>query len=115
MNSKTNRHFARRTLAPGAAVGILLAGSAIAIATTFSAGIPVRVPDNPLGGGAACAALVAQSEALGSVNSPAAEVEPSVASDPAAPLHLVGSFQQARCNDGGANALPNVVPHDAGA
>jgi hypothetical protein len=75
----------------------------------------VRVPDNPLGGSTTCAALVAQQEALGSVNFPDAEVEPYIAVDPTNPLHLIGSVQQDRWNDGGANGLTNVVSTNGGA
>src|SRR5205807_8271851 len=98
MNPKIHRRFVRRSLPPGAAVFTLLAGAGVAVATTFAAGVPVRVPDNPLGGGAVCAALVAQQEALGSLNYPASEVEPYVAANPANPQHLVGSAQQDRWN-----------------
>ncbi|WP_410671499.1 sialidase family protein [Amycolatopsis sp. cmx-4-68] len=114
MNPKTPRRFARRSVPPVVAVFALLAGAGVAVATTFAAGLPVRVPDHPLGAGAACAALVARHEALGSVNYPASEVEPYVAADPANPLHLVGSAQQDRWNDGGSNGLTNVVSRDGG-
>ena len=114
MNSKIHRRFARRSLPPGAAVFALLAGAGVAVATTFAAGVPVRVPDNPLGAGAACAALVAQQQAQGSVNYPASEVEPYLAANPANPQHLVGSAQQDRWNDGGSNGLTNVVSRDGG-
>ncbi|ADJ45062.1 BNR/Asp-box repeat-containing protein [Amycolatopsis mediterranei S699] len=115
MNPKNSRRFARRALPPGAAVAALLAGAGVAVATTFAAGVPVAVPDHPLGGGAACAPLVAQQQARGSVNYPASEVEPYVAADPADPRHLVGSAQQDRWNDGGSNGLTNVVSRDGGA
>jgi hypothetical protein len=75
----------------------------------------VRVPDNPLGGNPTCTALVAQQEALGSVNYPDAEVEPYVAVDPANPMHLIGTVQQDRWNDGGSNGLTNVVSTNGGA
>ncbi len=74
-----------------------------------------RGPDHPLGGGAACAALVARQQARGSVDYPASEVEPYVAADPADPRHLVGSAQQDRWNDGGSNGLTDVVSRDGGA
>jgi hypothetical protein len=103
-------------VAPPAGVAIgALAGSAVALASTLTAGNPIRVPDHPLGGGAACAAVVANSEAQGSVNYPDAEVEPYVAVNPANPSHLIGSFQQDRWNDGGSNGLTNVVSTDGGA
>jgi hypothetical protein len=94
-------------VAVGAATGIVLVG-------TLLGGGVVRVPDNPLGGSKTCAALVAQQEALGSVNNPDAEVEPWIAADPTNPLHLVGSVQQDRWNDGGSNGLTNVVSNDGG-
>ena len=49
--------------------------------------------------------VVAESTAAGSVNYPDAEVEPYVAVDPTNPRHLIGSVQQDRWNDGGANGL----------
>jgi hypothetical protein len=102
-------------LPPVAVVIAILAGSSIVLASTLAAGTLVRVPDNPLGGSSTCAALVAQQVALGSKNYPDAEVEPYVAVDPANPLHLVGTFQQDRWNDGGSNGLTNVVSMDGGA
>src|SRR5712691_11043710 len=104
-----------RWLVPPVAGGLgLLAGSSIVLASTLAAGTLVRVPDDPLGSSSNCAALVAQQEALGSVNYPDAEVEPYVAVDPTNPQHLVGSVQQDRWNDGGSNGLTNVVSTDAG-
>src|SRR5262252_3193083 len=105
-----------RWLAPGA-IGIVavVAGSTVALAATLSAGSVVRVPDNPLGGSATCAALVASQEKLGSFNNPDAEVEPHIAVDPTNPMHLVGSVQQDRWNDGGSNGLTNVVSTNGGA
>lgn len=100
---------------PGAAIAAVVTGASVALASTLTAGAVVRVPDNPLGGSATCAALVAQQQAQGSVNFPDAEVEPMVAADPANPLHLVGSMQQDRWNDGGSNGLTNVVSTDGGA
>jgi len=107
---------AAKWLAPpiGGAVAFI-AGSSIALASTFVAGSVVRVPDNPLGGNAACAALVAKHTALGSRNFPDSEVEPQVAVDPTNPMHLIGSVQQDRWNDGGANGLTNVVSTNGGA
>ena len=105
-----------RWLAPGA-IGIVavVASSAVALAGTLSAGAVVRVPDNPLGGSTTCAALVASQEKLGSFNNPDAEVEPHIAVDPTNPMHLVGSVQQDRWNDGGSNGLTNVVSTNGGA
>ena len=105
-----------RWLAPpvGAAV-VFLAGSSLALASTLSAGPVTRVPDNPLGANAVCAALVARYEALGSVNYPDAEVEPYIAVNPTNPQHLIGSVQQDRWNDGGSNGLTNIVSTDGGA
>ena len=100
--------------APVSALAIL-AGAATAFATVLSASTPLRVPDNPLAGSAACTQQVAQQTALGSTNFPDAEVEPYVAVDPINPSHLVASFQQDRWNDGGSNGLTNVVSTDGGA
>jgi len=100
---------------PGAGLIAVLAASTTVLASTLTVGTLVRVPDNPLGGSSTCAAQVAKSEAAGSVNFPDAEVEPYIAADPTNPLHLVGTFQQDRWNDGGANGLTNVVSHDGGA
>src|SRR5215831_41126 len=114
MRSTIRLPFAR-WLAPGA-IGIVavVAGSTVALAATLSAGSVVRVPDNPLGGSATCAALVASQEKLGSFNNPDAEVEPHIAVDPTNPMHLVGSVQQDRWNDGGSNGLTNVVSTNGG-
>src|SRR5215468_1599801 len=107
---------AAKWLAPpiGGAVAFI-AGSSIALASTFVAGSVVRVPDNPLGSNPACAALVAEHTALGSTNYPDSEVEPQVAVDPTNPNHLIGSVQQDRWNDGGSNGLTNVVSTNGGA
>src|SRR6266568_2371205 len=102
-------------LAPIAGVIVIVAGSSVALANTLTTGAVVRVPDNPLGGNPTCAALVAQQTALGSTNFPDAEVEPQVAVDPTNPMHLIGSVQQDRWNDGGANGLTDVVSTDGGA
>ena len=93
----------------------VLVSAMTALAATLTAGTVVRVPDNPLGGSSTCAALVAHQQALGSTNFPDAEVEPYVAVDPINPLHLVGTFQQDRWNDGGSNGLTNVVSTNGGA
>jgi hypothetical protein len=108
------RSVGRRAWPVAVAVAALATG-AVAMAATLTAGTPVRVPDKPLAGSPACAPLVAQQTALGSVNFPDSEVEPYVAADPTNPLHLVGSFQQDRWNDGGSNGLTNVVSTDGGA
>jgi hypothetical protein len=100
---------------PPAALLAILASGSIAFASTLVAGVVVRVPDNPLGGSSACAALVAQQQAKGSINYPDAEVEPYVAVDPTNPQHLLGSVQQDRWNDGGSNGLTNVVSTNGGA
>jgi hypothetical protein len=107
--------FARWLGPPVVAAVATAAGSAIVAASTLAAGAVVRVPDNPLGGNPTCAALVANQEALGSVNYPDAEVEPYVDVDPTNPQHLVGSVQQDRWNDGGSNGLTNVVSTNGGA
>src|SRR5215470_17441351 len=93
----------------------LLSAATVAVAASLTAGSLVRVPDDPLGGSSTCAALVAQQTALGSMNFPDSEVEPHVAVDPTNPMHLVGSVQQDRWNDGGANGLINVVSTNGGA
>ncbi|HYW24904.1 MAG TPA: sialidase family protein [Terriglobales bacterium] len=107
--------FARWLAPPVVGAIAVIAGSTVALASTLTAGSVVRVPDNPLGGGATCAALVAQQEALGSKNFPDAEVEPYTSVDPTNPMHLIGSVQQDRWNDGGSNGLTNVVSTDGGA
>jgi hypothetical protein len=106
--------FARWLAPPVAGAVAIVAGSAVAFASTLAAGAVTRVPDNPLGGGATCAALVAQQQALGSKNFPDAEVEPYIAVDPTNPNHLIGSVQQDRWNDGGSNGLTNVVSTNGG-
>ncbi len=105
----------RRAWLLGGVGVVALAGAAIAGAAVLTAGTPVRVPDNPLAANAACAPLVAQQTAAGSINYPDAEVEPYVAVDPTDPQHLVGSVQQDRWNDGGSNGLTNVVSTNGGA
>jgi len=107
--------FSRWLMAPVAGGIAVLAGSTVALAGSLTAGSVVRVPDNPLGGSSTCAAQVAHSESLGSVNFPDAEVEPMIAVDPTNPMHLVGTVQQDRWNDGGANGLTNVVSTNGGA
>jgi hypothetical protein len=107
--------FARWLAPPAVSAIAVAAGSTIALASTLAAGAVVRVPDNPLGGSATCAALVAQQVAQGSTNFPDAEVEPYVAVDPTNPQHLIGAVQQDRWNDGGSNGLTNVVSIDGGA
>jgi hypothetical protein len=102
--------WTRSLVAVGA---VALVGSAVAVAGTFTATTPVKVPDNPLASG--CASLVAQQTAAGSVNYPDAEVEPDVAASPTDPSHLVASVQQDRWNDGGSNGLTNVYSTDGGA
>jgi hypothetical protein len=95
---------------------VVLAGVAVAAASTFTAGAIVRAPDMPLAGAsAACAAKVAASTAAGSLNFPDAETEPHVAVDPTNPMHLVAMFQQDRWNDGGSNGDVVVVSNDGGA
>jgi hypothetical protein len=78
-------------------------------------GVQTSTARKIIGGNPTCAALVAQQEAFGSVNYPDAEVEPYIAVDPTNPQHLIGSVQQDRWNDGGANGLTNVVSTDGGA
>jgi BNR repeat-like domain len=115
MRSSSRLPFAKWLAPPIGAAIVVVAGASVALATTLTAGAVVRVPDNPLGGSPACAALVAKHTALGSVNYPDAEVEPNVAVDPTNPRHLIGSVQQDRWNDGGANGLTNVVSTTGGA
>ena len=69
----------RRAWLLGGVGVVALAGAAIAGAAVLTAGTPVRVPDNPLAANAACAPLVAQQTAAGSINYPDSEVEPYVA------------------------------------
>ena len=73
-------------LAPIAGVIVIVASTTVAQAGSLTAGAVVRVPDNPLGGNATCAALVAQQTALGSRNFPASEVEPVQAATCSSPL-----------------------------
>ena len=105
----------RRAWLLGGVGVVALAGAAIAGAAVLTAGTPVRVPDNPLAANAACAPLVAQQTAVGSINYPDSEVEPYVAVDPTDPAAPVGSVQQDRWNDGGSNGLTNVVSTNGGA
>jgi hypothetical protein len=115
MRSSFRLPFAKWLAPPFGGAIVFVAGSSVALATTLTAGAVVRVPDNPLGGNPTCAALVARSTALGSTNFPDAEVEPYVAVDPINPQHLIGSVQQDRWNDGGANGLTNVESTNGGA
>jgi NAD(P)-dependent dehydrogenase (short-subunit alcohol dehydrogenase family) len=70
MRSISRRPVVRFVAPPlGGAIGAL-AGTAVALAGTLTAGAPVRVPDNPLGGGSACSALIASQTALGRVGLP---------------------------------------------
>ena len=114
MRSSSRLPFAKWLAPPVGAAIVVVVGSSVALATTFTAGAVLRVPDNPLGGNPTCAALVAKHTALGSVNYPDAEVEPNIAVDPTNPQHLIGSVQQDRWNDGGANGLTNVVSTSGG-
>src|SRR5262245_46633398 len=97
----------RRRWLPLAAAASLAAraGGAPVSAGALPAGPLVHVPDNPLAATAACAPQVAQQTAQGSRNNAGAEVEPYIAADPTNSLHLVGTFQQDRWNDGGSNGL----------
>jgi hypothetical protein len=115
MRSSSRLPFAKWLAPPIGGAIVVVVGSSVALATTLTAGALVRVPDNPLGGSQTCAALVAKHTALGSVNYPDAEVEPNIVVDPTNPQHLIGSVQQDRWNDGGANGLTNVVSTDGGA
>src|SRR5215471_2942210 len=107
--------FARWLAPPVIGALALLSGATVAFAGPLAAGPVVRVPDNPLGGSATCAALVAQQTALGSTNFPDAEVEPYIAVDPTNANHLITSVQQDRWNDGGSNGLTNAISTDGGA
>ena len=104
----------RRCLLPGAGA-LLTALVCASAASAFSAGTLVRVPDNPLAGTTTCTPIVAQQEALGSVNNPDAETEPFVTVDPKNGNDLVASVQQDRWNDGGSNGLTNTYSTDGGA
>ena len=77
-------HVRRRAWPLAGVVSIALVGAAVAAAATLTAGTPVQVADNPLAATAACAPLVAQQTAAGSVNYAGSEVEPYVAADPMA-------------------------------
>jgi hypothetical protein len=99
----------------GLGTAVALAVGASAFAADAGAATPTRVPDNPLAGTSkACAQLVAQQTALGSINYPDAEVEPYIAVDPTDPNHLITAVQQDRWNDGGANGQTNAVSTDGG-
>jgi hypothetical protein len=113
----TNHHLFR---AGGRLVPVVLLCAGVlsipdAASASLTSGTLVRIPDNPLGGSATCAALVAQQEAKGSVNSPDSEVEPYVTVDPTNPKHLVAAIQQDRWNDGGDNGNTAAVSTDGGA
>ncbi|HEX8968428.1 MAG TPA: sialidase family protein [Chloroflexota bacterium] len=92
----------------------LALGLSVALAAGSTVGPLTAVPTESVTSTAACAALVAQQQALGSVNYPNAEVEPYVAVDPTNSQHLIGAFQEGRWNDGGANALTTVVSTNGG-
>jgi hypothetical protein len=97
----------------------LLCAGVLGVSAAASAGVtvgtPVQAPDHPFPGtSTACDNLIAQQTALGSVNSPDAEVEPYVVADPANPEHLVATFQQDRWNDGGDNGNITVVSDNGG-
>jgi hypothetical protein len=96
------------------ATSLSLAIASGASAASFTVGTLTLVPDKPLAATPACAPLVAQQTANGSVNFPGGEVEPFVATDPTNPRHLIGVFQQDRWNDGGANGLTTVVSTNGG-
>jgi hypothetical protein len=108
-------HISLRRGAVGTVAAAALGAGVFAASASAAAGTLVRVPDNPLGGSATCASLVAQQEALGSKNFPDAEVEPYIAVDPTNPNHLITTVQQDRWNDGGSNGLTNAVSTDGGA
>jgi hypothetical protein len=93
----------------------MLVSTTTVLAASLAADTLVRVPDNPLGGSATCATLVAEQTAKGSINFPDAEVEPYIAADPTNSQHLVGTVQQDRWNDGGSNGLTIVVSTNGGA
>ena len=60
MRSSSRLPFAKWLAPPIGAAIVVVAASSVALATTFTAGAVVRVPDNPLGGSPTCAALVAK-------------------------------------------------------
>jgi hypothetical protein len=104
-----------RVTIPAALLCAGVLGISTAASAAITAGTPVQAPDHPFGGtSAACDNLIAQQTALGSVNSPDAEVEPYVVADPANPEHLVATFQQDRWNDGGDNGNITVVSDNGG-
>lgn len=107
----------RRTVRCGSLVGAAAAmalGASTVLAATFTSGTLTPVPDKPLAATTACAGLVAQQEAQGSVNFPDGEVEPFVAVNPTNSQNLIGVFQQDRWNDGGSNGLTTVVSTNGG-
>ena len=95
----------RRSLALGVGLFGALVVAAAPVFAAYAAGAPVRVPDNPLGGGAACAALVAQEQAALPNDRvyPDAEVEPWIAATGA--NTFIGGVQQDRWAGGGSNGL----------
>src|SRR5579859_7411778 len=102
--------------AAGIAASIaLFVGTTSSLASSFTAGPLVSVPDKPLATATAqCKNIVAQQQAQGSVNFNDGEVEPYVAVDPTNAKHLIGAFQQDRWSDGGANGLTTAVSTDGG-
>lgn len=100
--------------AAGMAVGALALAPA-ASANTLTAGTLTQVPDHPFAGtSSACDAQIAFSKSKGSVNFNDAEVEPTVAANPANTQQLVASWQQDRWNDGGANGDITAVSGNGG-
>jgi hypothetical protein len=109
------RFSAVRWSAPAVVVSVaLIAGVSTGLASTFTVGTLTLAPDKPLAAGQTCAGIVAQQQALGSVNFNDAEVEPYIAVDPNNSQHLIGVVQQDRWNDGGSNGLTTVVSTNGG-
>ena len=96
-------------------IGLVLATTVVAVASASS---PVTVSGNPSPFATpACAAIddAQTAQVSGIYNYLNSEVEPWVAVDPTDGNHLVGSWQQDRWNDGGANGLASAYSTDGGA
>ena len=95
------------------ASAIALAGVAVALAGVLTAGTPVHVPDNPLGGSAARGRR-RTADGRRQHELPRHRGRAPRGGDPTNPMHLVAAFQQDRWNDGGVNGLTRSVSTDGG-
>jgi hypothetical protein len=102
------RIASRRVFSVAACAAALFSSTALASPAL------TRVPDKPLAAATACAPIVAQQQAQGSINFNDAEVEPYIAVDPTNPSRLIGVFQQDRWNDGGSNGLTTAISNNGG-